>query len=231
MYHNKRILALIPARSESKGIKNKNIIDLCGKPLIAYTIEATKNSLYIDDIVVSTDSKLIAEIAKEYGADVPFMRPEELAADHSKTMDAVLHAISELKKLGREYDGLILLQVTSPLRSSEDIDGAIEKFYKSNEDGLASVSLVNDNPILVRTISGGVLMPLLDISSTCRRQEMPLYYRVNGCIYINKISELSSEKSFNDNSVPYIMPPERSIDIDEWKDIVVARYYLENPDK
>lgn len=232
MYHDKRILALIPARGGSKGIKNKNIMDFCGKPLIAYTIEAAKNSLYADDIVVSTDSRLIAEVAREYGAEVPFLRPEELAADDSKTIDAVLHAISELKKSGREYDSLLLLQATQPLRSGQDIDGAIEKYYKSNEAGLVSVSLVEDNPILIRTVSEkDTLVPLLDIPGTCRRQEMPLYYKVNGCIYINKISTLSSETSLNDNSVPYIMPQERSVDIDEWKDVAVACYYLGSDNK
>ena len=138
MYKNKRILALIPARGGSKGIKDKNIIELCGKPLIAYSIDAAKNSKYIDDILVSTDSEKIAEVAKKYGARVPFLRPYELATDTSTTLDVVLHAIDYVNKEEKKYDTLILLQPTAPLRKTEDIDSAIEKFFlfeeKSNNE-------------------------------------------------------------------------------------------------
>lgn len=227
MYSNRKILALIPARGGSKGIKNKNIIDLCGKPLIAYSIEAARGSNYIDDVIVTTDSSTIAEISVEYGAEVPFLRPKELASDKSKTVDAVVHAINELKKEGREYDCLVLLQATQPLRTCFDIDSAIEEYYERGENALVSVSAVDDNPILIRTISDkDMLVPLLSLSSTCRRQDMPQYYKVNGCIYINKVSEIDYNTSFNDNKIPYVMPVERSVDIDELKDLEVAKYYL-----
>ncbi len=186
MYKNNRILALIPARGGSKGIKNKNIIELNGKPLIWYTIIASLNSKYIDKTIVSTDSKMIATIAQSCGAEIPFIRPAEYATDTSKTVDVVLHAIQELKNSNEIFDDLVLLQPTQPLRTAEDIDSAIELFYQKGERGLTSVSQVDDHPILIRTINEEYeLESLLKINSTCRRQDLPRYYRVNGCIYIN----------------------------------------------
>lgn len=230
MYSDKKILALIPARGGSKGIKKKNIIMLAGEPLISYTIKASLNSRYIDSTVVTTDSLEIAQIAKKYGACVPFIRPAELAADTSKTIDAVLHAIKELKKNNSmQYDALVLLQPTQPLRTSQDIDEAIELFYKMGEKSLVSISSVKDHPLLIRKIdNSGKLIPLLEESSTCRRQDMPAYYRINGCIYINKISTLNHTTSFNDNEIPYKMSEEHSVDIDELSDLHMAEYYLLN---
>ena len=227
MFNTQKILALIPARGGSKGIKDKNIISLAGKPLIAYSIETAKCSKYIDDIVVTTDSEKIAEISKHYGASVPFIRPTELAADTSKTIDAVLHAIKTLKTMGKEYDTLVLLQPTQPLRTYKDVDGAIEEYYKNDREGLVSVSCVNDSPLLIRSINeNGKLVNLLSQNSTCRRQDMPEYYKVNGCIYINKTDEIDENTSFNDNRVPFIMRKEHSIDIDEMSDLYLTEYYL-----
>lgn len=229
MFKGKKVLALIPARGGSKGIKDKNIIDLNGKPLIAYTIMAAKKSKYIDDVVVTTDSERIADVSKKYGASVPFLRPKELASDTAKTIDAVIHAINFLKTYGTSYDILILLQPTQPLRSTEEIDSALEYFDKKGSRGLASVSLVDDHPILIRTIDqDGELTSILGEKSTVRRQDMPNYYRINGCIYINSICEINDETSFNDNPIGYIMLNEHSVDIDELKDLVVAKYYIEN---
>ena len=227
MIEKNKIVALIPARGGSKGIKNKNIIDLCGKPLISYTIQAALESKYIDKVIVSTDSQEIADVAIKYGAEVPFLRPGELASDTSKTIDAVMHAVGELEKRKEEYDILILLQATQPLRTADDIDSAIELFIKNKGQSLVSVSPVEDNPILIRTIDNlGRMNSILPMKSTCRRQDMPLYYRVNGCIYINLICELDLNTSFNDNKIPYIMPKERSVDIDEIKDLLIAQYYI-----
>ena len=227
MIEKNKIVALIPARGGSKGIKNKNIIDLCGKPLISYTIQAALESKYIDKVIVSTDSQEIADVAIKYGAEVPFLRPGELASDTSKTIDAVMHAVGELEKRKEEYDILILLQATQPLRTADDIDSAIELFIKNKGQSLVSVSPVEDNPILIRTIDNlGRMNSILPMKSTCRRQDMPLYYGVNGCIYINLISELDLNTSFNDNKIPYIMPKERSVDIDEIKDLLIAQYYI-----
>ena len=227
MYGDKKILALIPARGGSKGIKGKNVIQLAGKPLIAYTIEAALKSRYIDSTVITTDSLEIAEIAKQYGGRVPFMRPAELAKDRSKTIDAVLHAVEELERRKESYDTLILLQPTQPLRRTEDIDQALEAYFGNGEEALASVSMADDHPLLIRSIDeGGRLKPILHCSSTCRRQDMPNYYRVNGCIYINHIAELNDRTSFNDNKAPFIMEKEYSVDIDELADLAMAEYYM-----
>lgn len=226
MYNGKRILAIIPARGESKGVPHKNIIELCGKPLICYTITAGKNSKYIDYVMVSTDDDDIARISRDNGAEVPFLRPAELASDTAKTIDAILHAIQGLKEMGREFDSLVLLQPTEPLRTCDDIDAAIETYYAHDCNALVSVSEVDDHPILIRSIQGERLKPLLNISSTVRRQDMPKYYRVNGCIYINAISEITAETSFNDNPVPYVMEKNHSVDIDDLSDLALAEYYL-----
>lgn len=228
MLYCNSILAVIPARGGSKGIPHKNIIDLCGKPLIAYTIEAALKSKYIDYVLVSTDDEQIASVAKKYRAQVPFMRPAELASDTARTLDAILHSINTLKDMGKRFSDLVLLQPTEPLRTSTDIDRAIELYYENNRQSLVSVSEVDDHPILIRTIEGNRLKPLLNVSSTCRRQDMPKYYRVNGCIYINPIEEINESTSFNDNSIPYVMEKNHSVDIDELSDLALAKYYIVN---
>lgn len=226
MFNGDRILAIIPARGGSKGIPRKNIIELCGKPLISYTIEAGLHSKYLDYVMVSTDDKEIAKISKASGADIPFLRPAELAQDESKTIEVILHALTELSRLGMRFDVLVLLQPTEPLRDSLDIDKAIEKFFAFGKRPLVSISEVNDHPLLIRSIEGQIVKPLLNEISTCRRQDMPVFYRVNGCIYINSIHEINETTSFNDNEIPFIMDKSHSVDIDELSDIAMAEYYL-----
>ena len=226
MFNGRKILGIIPARGGSKGIPHKNIVDLCGKPLISYTIEAGLKSNYIDYLMVSTDDNEIASLSKELGAQIPFLRPKEFASDKAKTLDAVLHATNNLYDMGMVFDDLVLLQPTQPLRTAEDIDRAIEKYFENGCKDLASVSEVDDNPILIRFIKNDELIPILNMSSTCRRQDMPKYYRVNGCIYINNIRNLNENTSFNDNIIPYIMKKEHSIDIDDYFDLEVAGLYL-----
>ncbi len=226
MFNGKKILALIPARGGSKGIKGKNIYPLNGKPLISYTISAAKECDYIDEIIVSTDSNEIAEVAKEYGASVPFFRPAYLSSDTAKTIDAVLHAVSWTKENGYNYNVVVLLQPTSPLRSGEDIKKSIELFFENGEVPVVSVCEVQEHPILIRSIKDGKLIKLLNISSTVRRQDFDTFYRVNGSIYINKACDLDKNTSLNDNEIPYIMPLERSVDIDTLVDMKIAEIYL-----
>lgn len=227
MVHNKKVLALIPARGGSKGIKNKNIIDLNGLPLIAYSIRAAKESKYIDDVIVSTDSLEIQEISNQYGAETPFIRPQRLASDTAATLDTVLHALNEMKMLGRLYDIVILLQPTSPLRTGEDIDGAVELFERTGEEGVAAVSEVSDSPVLMRKVEeDGRLKKFLSQNSSIRRQDMEKTYRINGSIYINLVSKVDSNTSFNDNPIGYIMEKSHSVDIDEWVDLEIAKYYI-----
>ncbi len=234
MLQGRRVLAMIPARGGSKGIPNKNIITLAGKPLITHTIEAAKKSAYIDRIIVSTDAEAIAQVAKQAGADVPFLRPQELASDTAKSIDAVLHCLSYVRQSEKltahgetPYEIFVLLQPTSPLRTEQDIDGALETFLRQGEHGLASVCLMEESPVLARTIDEeGMLRPLLEGSSTVRRQELPKYYHVNGAIYINSTDEICEETSFNDNPVAYVMDQSHSIDIDEPEDLALAEYLI-----
>ena len=174
--------------------------------------------------MVSTDDNEIASLSKELGAQIPFLRPKEFASDKAKTLDAVLHATNNLYDMGMVFDDLVLLQPTQPLRTAEDIDRAIEKYFENGCKDLASVSEVDDNPILIRFIKNDELIPILNMSSTCRRQDMPKYYRVNGCIYINNIRNLNENTSFNDNIIPYIMKKEHSIDIDDYFDFSGSIY-------
>ncbi|MEG6585046.1 acylneuraminate cytidylyltransferase family protein [Dendrosporobacter sp. 1207_IL3150] len=223
MFDNKKILALIPARGGSKGIKNKNIKELNGKPLIAYTIEAASAVDMIDDVIVTTDSPKIAEVSQQYGATVPFLRPAHLAGDTAKTIDAVLHAIQWLEDNGKKYDILVLLQPTQPLRSSSDIQKAIKVFLQESCKSLVSVSPVNDNPVLIRTLNSDMTVnKLLSQNSTVRRQDMAEYYHVNGAIYINYIKDLTVLTSFNDNESAYIMDKRNSVDIDTHLDWIIA---------
>lgn len=225
MFDRKRIMALIPARGGSKGIKRKNIRELCGQPLIVHTIMAARGSSYIDSVFVSTEDTEIAEIANSYGALVPMMRPIELADDDSTTLDVVLHAVGEFINAD-EWDALVLLQPTQPLRTTEDVDRAIEFFYKNNRKSVVSISEVDDSPILMRYFDEyGNMKKLLEIGSTIRRQEMPKYYRVNGAIYINALEKIDGTTSFNDNELGFVMERSHSIDIDEEQDLILAQYY------
>lgn len=230
MKNNKKIMAVIPARKGSKGIKDKNIKLLKGKPLIAYSIEAGLNSKYIDKVIVSTDGEEIANIAKTYGAEVPFLRPKNLSTDTAKTIDAIVHCIDELKKRGEIYDYIVLLQPTQPLRQSWHIDEAIELIFERNEDALVSVSEVRDNPILIRSIDeNGYTKNLLKECSTRRRQDFDIYYRVNGAIYINKINEgFNKSTSLNDNKLAYIMDSSYDVDIDDLNDFKIAELFIDN---
>ena len=222
MYNDEKIIAIIPARGGSKGIKDKNIYPLKGRPLISYTIDAARYSNYIDYVMVSTDSDGIADVSRNCGAEVPFMRPADLASDTAKTIDAIVSAISMLRENGHTYDTLVLLQPTSPLRTADDIDRAIELFYSEGKKSLLSVSEVKENPVLIRRLQGNQAVPILNVSSTVRRQDFEKFYRVNGAIYINAIPEINKSTSFNDNELGYVMEPAHSVDIDTLEDIEEA---------
>lgn len=227
MIDGKRVIAIVPARGGSKGIKNKNIVDIAGKPLIAYSLNAAQESKYIDAIVVSTDSAQIADVAEKYGASVPYLRPDKLATDTAKTIDVIVELLNTLSNRGDIYDILVLLQPTSPLRTAEDIDRALEMHIENQGASIVAVSEVADHPVLMRYVDeNGKLDKLLNENSTVRRQDMRKVYRVNGAIYINRIEEINAATSFNDNELGYIMSKERSVDIDTPVDLELMKYYL-----
>ena len=219
MYEGKRILGLIPARGGSKGIPRKNIRDMAGKPMIARTIECGLASRYLDEVVVTTDDEEIAEVARSWGADVPFLRPAELAADTSPTIDCVLHAQRELEALGRACDCVVLLQPTSPLRTVDDIDRAIELFYAKGRCGVVSVSPVSVNPVLMKTMDeDGTLTSLVPLDGPIRRQEMKQYYRVDGNVYVNAWEELRPNFPFSENPIGVLSSAGGAIDVDTMED-------------
>ncbi|MCF0184977.1 MAG: acylneuraminate cytidylyltransferase family protein [Bacteroidaceae bacterium] len=226
MIENKRILAVIPARGGSKGIPHKNIVDLGGRPLIDYTIQAALGSKYVDRLVVSTDDEEIALVSKACGADVPFLRPDYLSSDTAKSIDALIHAVEFCEdEESKAYDIIVLLQATSPFRDSGDLDGALERFIATGELGVVSMNEVEENPVLIRTMDeSGNLTKLMDTSSTVRRQDMKKFYFVNGAIYINNRKTLNRATSLNDNPVGYVMTLDHSIDIDDMSDLEYARF-------
>ena len=222
--NSRRVLALIPARGGSKGIPRKNIQDLGGHPLIWHSIRAATGSVYVDDCLVSTDDEEIATVARDCGAQVPFLRSPELAQDGSKTIDCMVETVTRLADMGRHYDIVVLLQATSPFRTATDLDRALERFEELGERGLVSISEVDTSPILMRTMADdGTLAHLLDLDSTVRRQDMPTYYTVNGAIYINRAEEIRPETSLNDNPVGWVLDRSRALDIDEPADLEEAR--------
>ena len=226
MFQDERIIAVIPARGGSKGIKNKNIYPVNGRPLITYTIEAANGSRYIDYVMVSTDSDEIAMVSKKAGADVPFMRPAELAGDRTKTIEVIVDVLSKVAERCGEYSTIVLLQPTSPCRTSEDIDGAIELFYEEGKLSLLSVSETVENPVLIRELDGNRAVPILPVLSTVRRQDFKKYYKVNGAIYINAVKEVNFNTSFNDNVIGYVINPTHAVDIDDMDDIKRAEILL-----
>lgn len=223
-------LAIIPARKNSKGIPGKNIIDLYGKPLIAWTILAAKNSKSIHRVVVSTDSEQIAEIALSYGAEVPFMRPAELAQDDSPGMSVILHALNWLlENEGYCPDYTIALQPTSPLRIADDIDNAIDLLKAKQVSSVVSVSLAKQHPYLMKNVNDiGAMTNFCKITEEPgNRQDLPPVYILNGAIFLARSNKLVQDKSWYDEQTQaYIMPESRSVDIDTPEDLFFAGYLM-----
>ncbi|MDD4979802.1 MAG: acylneuraminate cytidylyltransferase family protein [Candidatus Omnitrophica bacterium] len=229
MYKGKKILALIPARGASKGVLRKNIKPLSGKPLIAWTIEEARKSKYIDRIIVSTEDKEIADISKKYGAEVPFFRPGKFAVDNSKAIDYILHTLKWLKKNGQKvYDLLILLQPTSPLRSTKDIDGAIRFLFSKNAKAIVSVCGIDYPLNWTNTLpKNGCMKGFINPKARNKnRQELPLFYRLNGAVYVGFCDYIIRQKGFMGNKTfAYVMPKERSIDIDDNFHLKLAEFF------
>lgn len=225
------MLAIIPARGGSKGLPGKNIKELAGQPLISYAIETAKKSKYITRIIISTDDYEIAKIARQYDGEVPFMRPKELATDTAKAIDTYLYTIDELNKNSSELiEEFIVLQPTSPLRSTGDIDGAIEMFKKNRADSVISVVEAEHPPNWYKKITTeGKLKNYFEINNNLNRQEYEKTYIPNGAIFIFRYSILKEKKSYyTDNTYPYIMTRENSIDIDDLLDFKLAETLISN---
>lgn len=208
------ILVIIPARGGSKGLPGKNIRNLCGKPLIAYSIDVARAITTDDSICVSTDDPKIIDVVENYGLHVPFVRPAELASDTATTNDVLLHAIDFYEKRGRTFEKLLLLQPTSPLRKVEEVKEAIE-LYRDDIDMVVSVTKSHSPAVLCNDNEEG-FVELIYNKKAGIRQSLPAFYEFNGAIYVININALKEKGlSFFNKRVKYVMTKETSIDIDD----------------
>lgn len=222
---SKKVLAIIPARSGSKEVPNKNIKEINNKPLISWTIIEAKKSKKIDKLIVSTDSKEYALICKNLNVEVPFLRPDNLSKDSSSSLEVVHHSIKWLKNnLDYEPDYILLLQPTSPLRTSKDIDKSINIALQKNADSVVSVEKVVKHPYYMRSINKkGLLINYLNQSQNhIRRQELNEVFILNGAIFLVKTEVILNGSWYGNKCYPIIMPQERSIEIDSQFDFLLS---------
>lgn len=222
----KKCVAIIPARGASKSIPGKNIIDFCGKPLIAWTIEQALESSHIDEVYVTSDDKEILDIAAEYGAKI-IKRPSELATDISTSEDALLHAITEIEN-DKEIELVTFFQATSPLREIDDINMAIERFFSEGADSLFSATLLNDF-YAWEPDANGLRSITFDYKKRTRRQDNKPYYLENGSIYIFKPKIIKQYKNRLGGKIAlYHMPFWKSYEINNPEDTEICKYYMKN---
>jgi N-acylneuraminate cytidylyltransferase len=221
------ILVVIPARGGSKGLPGKNIKDLCGKPLIAYSIDVARAITSDENICVSTDSQMIIDTVENYGLHVPFVRPVELATDTATTNDVLLHAVDFYEKQGRHFNCLLLLQPTSPLRNINDVVEAI-KLYSNDTDMVVSVTKSHAPAVLCKDNEDGFVELVYNKTAGCR-QALPVFYEFNGAIYVININALK-EKGLGGftKRVKYVMPKESSIDIDDIYDFMLVESIIKS---
>lgn len=230
-----KILGIIPARGGSKSVQRKNIVPLLGRPLIAYTISAAQRSQRLTHFVVSSEDQEIMAVARRYGAPVPFVRPAELAADESPTLPVVQHAVREMERLEEvTFDYVVLLQPTTPQRRPEDIDAAVDKLISTGADSVISVCDVGAyHPARMRRIVDDQLVPLpiKEPKEMLRRQDLPPIYIRNGAIYaVRRDAVMLQNTMSGEVSRPYIMLPERSVNIDGELDLRMAEILMREED-
>lgn len=221
-------LAIIPARSGSKGLKDKNIKELNGKPLIAYSIEAALEADIFDEIMVSTDSEKYAQIARQYGAQVPFLRSDDLATDLTDSWEVVENVLNNYIAIGKKFDTVTLLQPTSPLRTDNEIREAMNLFINNQADSVVSITAIEHPIQWSLSLEDNKRIHFREPeNSTKRRQELKMFYRENGAIYIvmaNKI--LHGQSIYSGRCLGYAMQSDKSIDIDSKMDFRLAEVYL-----
>ena len=223
-------LAIIPARSGSKGVKDKNIRMLNGKPLVAYSIEAAIASEMFDEVMVSTDSDLYAEISRKYGASVPFLRSGKNASDLSSSWDMVDEVLESYHGIGEHFESFCVLQPTSPLRTCEDIKSAYKLFYEKASLAVVSVCETEHSPLWCGQISSNLeLDGFLDQRRIKQRQALEKYYRLNGAIYIVNIENYRKNSFlYRTGSYAYVMDQYNSIDIDSEIDFLIAEVLMKH---
>lgn len=227
MYKGKSILAIIPARGGSKGLPGKNIKPLCGKPLIGWTIEQAKQSQYVDEIYISTDSQQIADVAQTFlDGDLIELRPAELAVDTAPSSAFIVYTINKLYKTGKNFDYLVLLEPTSPLRDVSDIDRSIERLinHPYAESLLSVVRAEDAHPSFMVTLGAdGVMKPYIkDAIGGMRRQDITDVYYFEGSVYLSKCSTYLDKKNFlHDKTLSYVVPKWKSFEVDDIIDFIV----------
>jgi CMP-N,N'-diacetyllegionaminic acid synthase len=226
-----RVLGIITARGGSKGIPKKNLALLLGKPLLAYTVEAAQASKKLHRIILSSDDNDIITLGRRMGVEVPFVRPSNLSGDEAPSVDVVYHAVQLIEcEEVRTYDAVVLLQPTAPLRTAEDIDAALELLENSGADSVISVAKLEEpHPVKLMTVKNGFLLPFLPDRwiETLRRQDLESVYYLNGAVYCVKRNVLFEKKSlWGKRSVAYIMPADRSVNIDDKRDLMLAELIL-----
>jgi CMP-N,N'-diacetyllegionaminic acid synthase len=221
------ILALVPARGGSKGVPRKNIRVIGGKPMIAWTIEAARASRYIDQLVLSSDDPAIMDIAIECGCEVPFVRPAELASDQADAMSVIRHAIDTLPE---RFDYVVLLQPTSPMRRTQDIDAAIERCVASGAPACVSICEAEKSPFWMLELDAkGIVHPLFPADQIPhRRQDARAVFALNGAVYVARTDHLRLGGTFlAPGAIGYPMPKERSLDVDTELDLAIADFLLQ----
>lgn len=230
MINRKNILGLIPARGGSKGVPKKNIKDLMGKPLIEYTAEAAKKSKYIDHLIVSTDSEEIAEVCRSIHLDVPFIRPDYLASDSAKAIGVIQHAITTMEEIdGVTYDLVVYLEPPNPLRLVDDIDTCLDLFEEHQPDCVVTVQEANQfHPILMKKIEGDRLQPIWkdEPEGVPRQLYSPTAYMRNGAVYVFRKELIMEGILYGKEILPYVMPVDRSVCIDDMMDWYVAEAWM-----
>ncbi len=228
MINGKSVLAIIPARGGSKGVPGKNILELGGKPLVAWSIEAGKRSKYIDRLILSSDDAKIVSVAKKWGCEVPFLRPAELAQDKTPGIAPVLHA---METLNEKYDYVVLLQPTSPFRTVMDIDGCIELCCENDSPCCVSVAETSENPYWMFTVAEDHRMiPMMRTEKEVyQRQLLAKSFILNGAVYVAETEYLALNKTFlTDDTMAFKMSRENSLDIDSKMDFSYAEFLLGN---
>lgn len=220
------LLFLVPARGGSKGVPKKNVASVGGRPMIAWSIDAALRADHGGRVVVSTDSEEIASVARTFKAEVPFIRPAELATDEASSLDMALHTLEWFARIDNyRPDYLMLLQPTSPLRQPCDIDGAIALAMRHDADAVVSVSPTSIHPYLTKTLDAdGMLRNFMNTpAASSRRQEMPAAYVLNGAIFLIKPATLALARTwYPKKTYGYVMPPERGLDVDSPWDLKIA---------
>ncbi len=231
MHNNKTFLAIVPARSGSKGLPDKNIKSINGKPLMAWSIEAGLKSKYIDRLIVSTDSEKYAEIAKYFGAEVPFIRPDNISTDVSSRKDVIKHALDFFRRKNKLYDYIVFLEPTSPLTTETDIDTSIEKLLlDQSAESIVGVSLSEvSHPDFLVNLKNGFLNFINENqkSSVIRRQDLENLYFYDGTLYISEVDKYLEKEFYHEKTLGYVTPKWKSLEIDDMYDFIMVEAIMQ----